>query len=94
MDDSCWQNTAKKHWDNIRAPNVNNCNMVNDNENRTEKTTSLTNISDLKHYYTNADSLPNKKDELLTMCNIYDPDVLMITETNPKTMLCQCKAMN
>ena len=84
MDDMWRQESAKKICDSIRLPNANNCNMRNNNKNRTGKSKCTKQVRGLKYYLTNADSFLNKRDELLTLCNIYDPDTLMITETNPK----------
>ena len=44
--------------------------------------------SSLKVFYTNADQLPNKNDDLKMFIAGKDPDILLITEMIPKQQKC------
>ena len=41
-------------------------------------------LDDIKVLYTNADQLPNKKDDLMLFIADNEPDIIMITEVIPK----------
>ena len=67
-----------------QAQSINNDSNENNNTSKKNNKRFISKFENIKILYTNADQLPNKKDDLLQLIAGNEPDVIMMTEVIPK----------